>query len=51
MGSNGIAYGLIGPRVSKLVFEASLLKLCYGTKEIKLYLFVFPVILNYDISS
>lgn len=33
LGQQGIAYGLLGPRVAKMIFEAHLLKRCYGTLE------------------
>jgi hypothetical protein len=31
MGQDGIAYGLLGPRTGKLIFEAFLIKRCFGT--------------------
>jgi hypothetical protein len=31
MGLDGIAYGLLGPRTGKLIFEAFLIKRCFGT--------------------
>jgi hypothetical protein len=33
MGQDGIAYGLLGPRTGKLIFEAVLIKRCFGTLE------------------
>lgn len=33
LGQQGIAYGLLGPRVTKMTFEANLFKRCYGTLE------------------
>jgi hypothetical protein len=33
LAGNGFAYGLLGPRVAKLIFEAHLLRRCYGTLE------------------
>jgi len=33
LGQEGIAYGLLGPRIAKLIFEAHLIKRCYGTLE------------------
>jgi len=33
LGQEGIAYGLLGPRVTKLIFEVHLIKRCYGTLE------------------
>jgi hypothetical protein len=32
-GNGGIAYGLLGPRIAKLIFEGHLLRRCYGTLE------------------
>jgi hypothetical protein len=31
LGRDGVSYGFLGPRVVKLIFEAHLLKQCYGT--------------------
>lgn len=33
IGNGGFTYGLLGPRLSKLILEASLLRLCYGFME------------------
>ena len=33
LGGTGIAYGFLGPRTTKLIFEASLIGWCYGTLE------------------
>jgi hypothetical protein len=33
LGQEGIAYGLLGPRAAKLIFEANLIKRCYSTLE------------------
>jgi hypothetical protein len=33
LGGAGIAYGFLGPRATKLIFEASLIGWCYGTLE------------------
>jgi hypothetical protein len=33
LGGAGIAYGFLGPRTTKLIFEASLMGWCYGTLE------------------
>jgi hypothetical protein len=33
LGGAGIAYGFLGPRTTKLIFEASLIGWCYGTLE------------------
>jgi hypothetical protein len=33
LAGDGFAYGLLGPRVAKLIFEAHLLRQCYGTLE------------------
>ena len=33
LNAGGIAYGLLGPRIAKLIFESHLLKMCYDTVE------------------
>ena len=33
LSAGGIAYGFLGPRIAKLIFESHLLKTCYGTLE------------------
>ena len=33
LNAGGVAYGLLGPRIAKLIFESHLLKTCYDTLE------------------